>query len=233
MGFVRFGPLTKVLHGAVDLTSYFREASVPMETDVEDATTCGKTAKVYKPTLSDGTATLAGLWDGAVSAVDERLASMLGADASLLTVAWDGLTAGNRVALLDAIETTYEVSAGVGGLVEVSAEFQANEGARSGVALASLAARNVTANGTTVDQTAATTAGGFGVLHATAGAGSANVKVQHSSDASTWVDLVQFDLLTAPSSQRKSVAGTVNRYVRAQWTFGTGPITFAVSFARL
>lgn len=233
MGFVAFGPTSKVLHGAVDLSTYFREASVPMEVDVEEATTCGKTAKVYIPTLTDGTASLAGLWEGSVAAVDERLAAVLGAASpSPLTVGWEGLALGKRVAMLDTIESSYEVSGAVGGLVEASAEFQASGGARSGVSLHALASEAATANGASVDNAAATTGGGFAHLHATAVTGTCTVKVQHSVDNSVWVDLITFTAATGPTSQRVAVTGTVNRYVRATWTIVTGPATFAVAFAR-
>lgn len=233
MGFVHFGPATKVLHGAFDLTTYFREASVPIEADVEDATTCGKTAKVYKPTLVDGTATLAGLWDGDPDAVDEVLSSVVGDGAHPLTVAFDGLAVGKVVKLLNATETSYEVAAGVGGLVEASAEFQADEGASSGVSLHALSAEAATANGSSVDNGAATTRGGVAHLHLPAGTGSCTVKVQHSADNSSWADLITFTTATGPWAERKAVAGTVNRYVRATWTIATGPFTFAVAFARL
>lgn len=233
MGFVAFGPTSKVLHGAVDLSTYFREASVPMEVDVEEATTCGKTAKVYIPTLTDGTASLAGLWDGAVAAVDERLAAVLGAASpSPLTVGWEGLALGKRVAMLDTIESSYEVSGAVGGLVEASAEFQASGGARSGVSLHALASEAATANGASVDNATSSAGGGFAHLHASAVTGTCTVKVQHSVDNSVWVDLITFTAATGPASQRVEVAGTVNRYVRAIWTIVTGPATFAVAFAR-
>lgn len=233
MGFIAFGPNTRILHGAVDLSTYFREASVPMEVDVEDATTCGKSAKVYKPTLIDGTATLAGLWDGAVAAVDERLAAVLGAAAAPLTIAWEGLTVGKRVSMLDALETSYEVTGAVGGLVEVSAEFQADEGARQGISLHALASEASTANGTAVDNAASSARGGAAHLHVSAVTGSVTAKVQHSADNAIWVDLVTFTAAGAAGSQRVEVTGTVNRYVRAIWTITTGPATFAVAFARL
>lgn len=241
MGFVAFGPSTKVLHGAVDLSTYFREASVPMEVDVEEATTCGKTAKVYIPTLTDGTASLAGLWDGAVAAVDERLAAVLGsASPSPLTIGWEGMAIGKRVAMLDTIESSYEVSGSVGGLVEVSAEFQSTGATRPGVSLHALASEAATANGASIDSlalgdligAASSVNGAVGNLHVASATGSLTVKVQHSVDNSVWVDLITFTAATGPTSQRIAVAGTVNRYVRAIWTIVTGPATFAVAFAR-
>lgn len=237
MGFVAFGPTSTVLHGAVDLSTYFREASVPMEVDVEEATTCGKTAKVYIPTLTDGTASLAGLWDGAEGAVDEVLAGAIGSAPAPLTVGWEGLAIGKRVSMLNAIKSSYEVSGSVGGLVEANAEFQGSGGVRSGVSLHALAAETASANGASVDNVAPTSTGGFGHCHVTAATGTAplvTAKIQHSVDDSVWVDLIVFGASGGGSGERLEVAGTVNRYLRCIWTItGSSPsLTFAVAFAR-
>lgn len=238
MGVVAFGPNSKVLHGAVDLSVYFREASVPMEVDVEEATTCGKTAKVYIPTLTDGTASLAGLWDGAEDAVDEKLAAVLGsASPSPLTIGWEGLELGQRVAMLDSIESSYEVSAAVGGLVEASAEFQASGGARSGVSLHSLASEFFSGDGVAVDNGSGTAQGGVAHLHVTAKSGGAStliMKVQHSADNISFADLLVSAAATDPDSLRLTVTGTVSRYVRCRWQFDAPDTeyTFAVAFAR-
>lgn len=233
MGFVAFGPTSKVLYSTVDLSTYFREGSVPMEVDVEEATTCGKSAKVYMTTLTDGTASLSGLWDGSVQAVDAVMAAALSAAAPFsLTIGWDGLELGKRVAMLNGIDTNYEVTGSVGGLVEVEAEFQATGGARSGVSLHSLASEAATGNGASVDNTALSLGGGFGHLHGTALAGSTTVKIQHSVDNSVWVDLVSFTPASGGTAEHIQVTGTVNRYLRASWTMAAGPANFAVAFAR-
>jgi hypothetical protein len=64
------------------------------------------------------------------------------------------------------------------------------------------------------------------------------VKVQHSSDNSTWVDLLTFATVatTVTSSERKEVAAatTVDQYLRVTYTMAgsTGSVSFLVSFGR-
>lgn len=62
------------------------------------------------------------------------------------------------------------------------------------------------------------------------------VKVRHSQDDATYVDLVSFAALTATGAERKTVAGTVYRHLAASWAFtgsgGAHTATFVVGFAR-
>lgn len=95
--------------------------------------------------------------------------------------------------------------------------------------------------GTAVDNAAATTNGGVGVVHVTAIAGAAKsitFKIQHSTDNSTWIDLVaSFTAITAANnSQRVEVAAgtTIRRYTRvtAADSGTTSSCTFLAAFAR-
>lgn len=62
------------------------------------------------------------------------------------------------------------------------------------------------------------------------------VKVKHSVDDTTYVDLITFANVTAIGSERLTVAGTVNRYLAVSWVFngaGSGQsIKFAVASGR-
>jgi hypothetical protein len=84
-------------------------------------------------------------------------------------------------------------------------------------------------------------AGGAGYLQVPTlvlgGYTSVTIKIQHSVDASTWVDLVTFANVTAaPTAQRVTAAGDVRRYLCITWLFngaGSGmSITFMAGFAR-
>ena len=82
-----------------------------------------------------------------------------------------------------------------------------------------------------------TSNGGVAYLNVTGVTGTSPnivVKVQHSTNNSTWVDLATFTAATAIGAQRIPVSGTVNRYLRTLWTVtGTTPsLTFTASFAR-
>lgn len=84
------------------------------------------------------------------------------------------------------------------------------------------------------DRTSSTANGGMANLHVTGVTGSnpATIKVQHSVDNSTWVDLITFASVAAAGSQSLQVAGTINRYIRASFTIGaTSSDTFLVAFS--
>jgi hypothetical protein len=237
MAFTR-GAATKVMYGAFDLSAYFRDFDHPNDVDVEDSTTFGKSAKTYIPTLTDSTLSLEGLWDGSTDAVDAVLAPVLGGAANPLTIGVGGLAHGTVVKLTDALEVKYQVKAGVGGLVEVSAEFQANEGGASGFSLHDLVPETTTGNTASVDYGAASAGGGVAHLHVSASSGTAPLlaaKVQHSVDDSTFADLITFGASGGGSGERVTVGGTVNRYVRLLFAItGTTPsLTFTAAFARL
>ena len=98
---------------------------------------------------------------------------------------------------------------------------------------------NVTVGGTGgTFQRNASRIGAVGHLHCIAKAGTTPtlaVKIQHSLDNSTWVDLMTFATLNnATGKERIEYTGVIYRYVRCIYTItGTGPsFTFAVAFAR-
>jgi L-alanine-DL-glutamate epimerase-like enolase superfamily enzyme len=75
-------------------------------------------------------------------------------------------------------------------------------------------------------------------LHVTANSRTAGsvFKVQHSSDNTTFADLITFATVatTLTGAEKIEVTGTVNRYVRASFAPGgsTGSITYSLAFAR-
>jgi hypothetical protein len=106
------------------------------------------------------------------------------------------------------------------------------------VLLVPKAARTATGNGTSHDNGAATTNGAVAHQHVFAKSGTTptlDQKIQHSSDNSTFVDLIAFSQKTAAGSERVAVTGAINRYTREAHTItGTTPsFTGAVSLARL
>ena len=237
----RHGKNTVVAINGFDATTWFNDATSTRTIDTTETTAFGSTAKTYIASLRDGTLGLKGMYDGTTGAVDEVFASILGATTDpVLTVGLEGSTAGTSCHMVGAIETTYEVAAVVSDLVKVSASFQADGGLDSGKILQSGTISTATTTlGTAVDNTTSSTNGGVGHVHATANtrSGTTQVKIQHSSDNSTWVDLVTFTGIatTITSGERIVVASgtTVNRYVRSNiTTSGTGSITTSVAFAR-
>ena len=88
-------------------------------------------------------------------------------------------------------------------------------------------------NGTSVDNAASSSNGGSGFLQVMAlASGTATVKVQHSSNNSTFTDLVTFTAVTGSTSEYKEVTGTVNRYIRVASTGTFSGLQLAVGFSR-
>lgn len=112
-----------------NISTFLTDVAFPREVDVEETTTLGKNAKVYKVTLSDATVTVEGKWDGAgASSVDAVLGGIFGQDA---TVTFEygpgGGSTGDVKYTGECILTSYEPSGSVGGVVEFTAEFQCSD----------------------------------------------------------------------------------------------------------
>lgn len=240
MAFIH-GKNASVLHGAFDLSLYLNDGSVSTSAESAETTAFGSVAKTYIVGLKDGTLSASGMFDGSANAIDEVLTASIGSDTNAPVSFFPTTTTiGNPVKLLQAKTTGYSVSSPVGDVVSVSYDAQADGGIDHGVSLAALAAIVATTNSTSVDNAASTANGGLAQLHVSVNSWSADatIKVQHSSDNSTWADLTTFTVVatTVTTSERIAVATgtTVNRYLRAQNTLtaGTGSITYQVSFAR-
>lgn len=240
MAFIH-GKSAQVLHGAYNLSSFLNDASASADVEVAETTAFGSSAKTYIVGLKDGTVSASGMFDGAANATDDVLSASIGSDTlAPVTIGYDGTTLGNRVTILKAKTTSYEVSTPVGDVVAVSYSAQADGGLDQGVSLAALASVSATTTGSSHDNSASTANGGVAQLHVTANSRSADatIKVQHSADNSTFADLATFTVVatTVTTSERVIVASgtTVNRYLRAVNTLasGTGSITYQVSFAR-
>lgn len=234
------GKDTALLVDQYNLSAFFNSSDWGRNCDTHETTTYGASAKTYQSGLKDGSLSVEGLYDAGVGASDAVLSAALGASGGqLISLLLQGSALmGGRAKIAKALETGYDISNPTSDIVSVSAEFQPDGGLWGGVLLSPLTAKTATGNGTTQDDAAATTEGWVANLHCTAVAGTTptnTVKVQHSTDGATWVDLGTFTQLTAAGAQQLSGAGTVNRYVRTIHTIaGTGgpSFTFAVTFAR-
>jgi hypothetical protein len=238
------GKSTSVLYKTYDLSSYFNEATISRSIDVAETTTYGVagSAKTYVVGQNDGTVSLSGLFDGVAGAVDPVLAATITIDGvNPVTIAAPGLAIGNRVQMLDAQQTSYEVSSPVGDVVSVSAEMQSTGGLDTGVSLHALGA--ISASETTsasVNNLAASALGGVGHLHVIANTrnGLTTIKIQHSSDNATWSDLITFtDVAISTLNTQRSTSVSTNavlQYTRVLSTLAgaTGTISYNVSFAR-
>jgi hypothetical protein len=233
MAFVA-GKDSRVLLGAFDLSGYCRTASVVLTKDALETTTMTDSARDFIEGLRTGTAALSGLFDGADDAQDEQLqAAFANPSVTNALIAPGGLTIGVPGYAGRVWDAQYEPGASFDGLVTFGASLQVDGGWERAVSLHAIAAETATANYASVDNTASSANGGAGYIFVTAQSGTAGVvKIQHSTDNMTWVDLITFSSLSGTSATRTAVSGTVNRYVRAALTTASTSITFQVSFAR-
>lgn len=227
-----------VFANGYNLSGYLNSVTVSGEADVAEVSTLGSDDKAYIPGMRDATLSAEGFYAGATGDIDEFLESRLGS-----TTTWTVVMTPDAVGALAycvrSVDTSYEIGAEIGAAVAVTAEGQITEGREAARVLHPLGAETATGDDTAVDNGASSANGLSAYLHVTDVSGTTptlDVKVQHSADNSTWVDLATFAQVTSSNSyERVAVTGTVNRYLRAQYTIaGTTPeFTFHMAAARL
>lgn len=227
---------SRLLLNETHVSGQIKGWSVSHQRDYGDATTILDDGWRGVPGLLSGNMTINGLFDSTVGGLYQEVASCVGVDNSaLVTVLPDGFTIGKPALMAVTDIEGFEVPATNSDLVSLTVNGTADDGVDMGVSLHALTAETTSTNGTSVDNAASSANGGIAALHLTAYSGLTNivVKVQHSTDNSVWTDLITFTTATAVTSERKTIAGTVNRYTRALWTVsGAGSATFVVAFAR-
>lgn len=179
-----------------------------------------------------------GFYDDGTDNTDAAFRTTVGSN-KVFCMALEGNTQGVTFdGLQGPIAESYNRLVERGGLTMFETQFVAHGAMDTGKILSTLAAKTSSSNSTGVDNTSSTANGGAGYLQVSAFSGftSVAIKVQHSTDNSTWVDLASFTSVTsAPTAEYVGVAAgtTVRRYLRALWTVtGSGSITFFVGFAR-
>lgn len=237
----RHGKGTTVLADDLDLTTYLNSASVSAAVETPETTTFGSSDRSYIVGHNEGTLSFEGLFDGSADVVDEVLHTALGNTTDkVITVSTDSTSVGGRTILASSASTSYEISSPLTDVVSISAEAIANGGLDYGTWLVCETSVSVTTNTTGVDNGASSANGGVAHLHVTANARTATteIAVQHSSDNSTFADLVVFDVVAISTLDAErlivSAGTTVNRYLRTRTTIasGTGAITRSVAFSR-
>lgn len=232
------GKNVKVYIDEFDFSVYFTDVTATTTVEVAETSGFGTDAKTYIPGMKDGSVSLSGLFDGTATGTDVYFNSALGSTTKQnIIVAPGGHSNGANAIILQSDDTSYEVSGAIGDVVQTSAEFQSDEGVEHGKILSSGSAA-ATGNGTSVDNSAATTNGGVGFLSIPGNTrnGNVTVKIQQSSDNSTFTDLITFTTASSATSvsERIEVTGTVARYLRVSYTVAgsTGSATPVVAFAR-
>lgn len=221
----------RILLGDFALYTKLSDISVPWAADMLDPTTFGDSGnKRALPGLDSSTFSCDGFIDA-----DANAEAAAWTDLTPLTYGQQGLALGSPVILLNALKTSFEPGTQVAGVASFTLSGQTDGPTSFGVSLHDLEAETGDEDGSSVDNAAASSNGGVGHLHLTAYSGltSAVVKIQHSANNSDWTDLISFTSATGATSERKTVTGSVSRYLRYSVdATGTGSATFAVAFAR-
>jgi len=233
------GKNVSVFINQYDFSAYFNDVSASSMVETAEVSAFGSSAKEYIVGLQDGTVSLSGMFDGSTTGTDTVFSSVLGSTTKQnVIVAPSGHSNGATAIVLEADDTSYEVSGAVADVVQTSAEFQSSDGVEHGKILSSGSAITATGSGTSVDNTASSANGGVGFVSVPTNTrnGNITVKVQQSADNSTFTDLITFTVVssTTKTFQRVEVTGTVARYLRVNYTVAgsTGSATPVVAFAR-
>jgi hypothetical protein len=229
-----------VLVNGFDLSCYLRSLENKGETNMHDTTTfCTTGFRSFSPGLTERGFSAEGFfaYDGTTDAksIDrlfhEALSSTSG---QLVSFAHDGIDVGDPAVMMNTKMASHNVSETVGEIIMSTFEAKATKTDTEAIYGQGiwLMSQTVTGavNGTSSDRTASAT-GYLAQVHNTDSDGTATVKVQHSTNNSTWVDLVDFGAVASRGAEQAyNTATSVNRYVRAIVT-AIGGTTAKVSVA--
>jgi len=220
-----------------NLSTTLTDMSLALTSDVAETSTFSSSSKTFVAGLKDGTATASGYFETSDPDSDAEYLAQLGGSGVAYSIAPIGYTRGNPTSLGSVIETSYDRSADIGGIVSVAVAFQFDGDSFNGKSLVAPAAFTTTSTETSVDFGAAGTNGGGASLHVLAASGSSptlDAKIQTSADNASFSDYITFAQKTAVGSELKTSASNPARYARAVLTIGGGSPSFtvAVSFAQ-
>lgn len=225
-----------------DLSGYFRTVEEDAARDMHDSTAFDNTngARTFLPGLHERSLSAEGFfaYDGVTDAfsIDKFLHDAFGASVErLLTVGLQGaVDLGDLAIMMNTKQSAFNVQETVGDIIMTTFEAKATKDATQSAYARGiwLMSQVVTAavDGATYDSVT----GGIGYfahVHNTNADGTATVKIQHSTNGTVWVDLIDFGAVAAlAAEQAVAISGTVNRYLRAIVT-AIGGTTAKVSAA--
>ena len=230
--------VSRLYVGLLQFSGYTKGYNLAYQSEMLDVTVLTSTSKEFIPGQESATFNVDMLLDNAATASSQfGILYTAKSTPQVVTLAPSGTTRGAETWQVQSNELNFNTSAAVGDVVSVTAAFQSDGLVDPGVVLDPETAITIDTNGTSVDNTAATSNGGVAHLHVTAYSGltSNSVIIEHSTNNSVWTTLATFTLVTGTGSERLVIAPgtTVNRYLRIRDDVtGTGSCTRFVSFAR-
>jgi hypothetical protein len=160
--------------------------------------------------------------------------------ADVIGMYFNGQAVGNAAAAINAKQANYDPTRDNSGNLSSKVSLLANGfGLEWGLQqTAGLRTDTAATNGASIDNGASSAFGGQAYLVVTAFSGTdVTIKLRHSTDNSTFADLISFTQITAAHKQERlsvSNSTTVNRYTRVETSTSAGftSVSFAVVFVR-
>ena len=223
MASVAIGVLVSI--NGVDLSCVLQSLNMSAKADVlQNTTLCATSAHTHQKALTERSLSGAGFFksstvtaENAHGLFNTALDSVAGN--YLLLYGRDGATDGALAELMNLVETKYDINTVVGEFVGVTFDAQTTKTDSANNYQIGVFLFNQTVTGATNGATYDSTSGGTGYLiqiHNLAGDGTAAVIIQHSTNGSTWADLVATaNYAVASGTQVANTATSVNRYLRA------------------
>lgn len=224
--------------GSMRFSVYGKSLSAGVTAAQLDITSQEDRAKLYAYGQKDGSASIEMMLDTAYAATSQFtiLNSWLGSS-QVCTFGFDTLAAGATAWMINGNQSSVTYDDPVDGIVGVTVNIQPDGPVDWGVVLDAETAITVDTNGASTNNGGATTNGGVAHLHVTAYSGltSNAIRIEHSTNNSTWATLGTFATVTGLTSERLVIAPgtTVNQYLRVvDDVTGVGSCTRIVTFAR-
>ena len=222
--------------GSAHWSVYAKGVNLAESTAMLDVTTINDADETFIPGQNSGTIALDMLLDnsGAAGSQFITLNTWKGTP-QVVTFASFGTTRGTPCKLIYADQSNFTVNSSTTEAVGVSGAYMTDGLVGYGVVLDPSTAITTNTTATSVDNGAASTAGGVAHLHVTAFSGltSDTITLEHSTDNSSFSTLATFAVVSAATVERLTINGTINRYVRVKDTVvGTGSCTRIVALSR-
>lgn len=225
-------------------TGYLENIDADGNVQAIDVTTLDKTAKTFIPGLEDSKIKMKGFYSA--DTLDDESTFDYWLDSRKRTIfpvtyyPEGGGQLGDPAYILYGHMTSYTIDSVVKDAVSIKTEFVTSRGLLVGKVLFPLAAEGSSnAGSASLDNAAATTAGGSATINIQAVSGttpSMTVKLQHSTDNSVWADVTggTFGAMNTVAGKFIEFSGTINRYLRIVSTItGTTPsFTYNVTVHR-
>lgn len=230
--------VSRLYVGLLQFSGYTKGYNLAYQSEMLDVTVLTSTSKEFIPGQESATFNVDMLLDNAATASSQfGILYTAKSTPQVVTLAPSGTARGAETWQVQSNELNFSTTAPVADVVSATVAFQSDGLVDPGVVIDPETAITVDTNGTSVDNTAATSNGGVAHLHVTAYSGltSNSIILEHSTNNSVWTTLATFTLVTGTGSERLVVAPgtTVNRYLRIRDDVtGTGSCTRFVSFAR-